>query len=95
MSNIYFTGTAGDSLTYTNVMKFSTKDVDNDTSPGTHCAQRWHGAWWFGNCMNAHLNGEYLGGSHQRGKEGLLWLTFKGLDYSLKGSEMKAGPDKI
>jgi hypothetical protein len=49
----------------------------------------------FRKCMNAQLNGEYLGGSHHRGKEGLLWLGFKGQDYSLKGSEMKAGPDKI
>ena len=78
-------------------MKFSTKDVHNDISPPgrTHCAKRWHGAWWFRKCMNAHLNGEYLGGSHHRGKEGLLRLGFKGEDYSLKGSEMKAGPDKI
>ena len=92
--NVYFAGVAGDSLGQNNGMKFSTQDVDNDRG-SANCAQRWHGAWWFNNCFNAHLNGEYLRGRHnQRGGKGIHWHHFKGGDYSYKVAEMKVAPHK-
>ena len=92
--NLYFTGTAGDSLSYHNGMKFSTKDVDNDISSGGNCAQEYHGAWWFGNCFYSHLNGTYLGGHYIRKREGIVWRDFKGNSYSYKVTEMKVGRDQ-
>ena len=85
-------GTAGDSLIRNhNGMKFTTQDVYNDRW-STNCAQLRHGAWWFRNCHDSHLNGEYLGGSHGKYGGGCTWDSFKGKYYSLKGSEMKVGP---
>jgi hypothetical protein len=95
LSNIHFTGTAGDSLTRDhNGMKFTTQDVDNDLS-STNCAQYRNGAWWFRTCSDSHLNGEYLGGSHGKYGEGCNWYSFKGTYYSLKASEMKVGRDNF
>ena len=92
--NIYFTGTAGESLNYHIGMKFATQDVDNDLSSG-NCAQVFHGAWWFKHCFSAHLNGEYIEGRHNRNSQGAIWDTFKGWYYSYKTTEMKAGPGEI
>jgi hypothetical protein len=95
LSNIHFTGTAGDSLTRDhNGMKFTTQDVDNDLS-STNCAQYRNGAWWFRTCSDSHLNGEYLGGSHGKYGEGCNWYSFKGAYYSLKATEMKVGRDNF
>ena len=41
-----YSGTAGDSLYYSNGMKFSTFDKDNDKDNG-NCADFYKGAWWF------------------------------------------------
>ena len=53
------------------------------------------GAWWFRKCYDAHLNGEYLRGSHDRLAHGITWLKFKGDKYSYKTAEMKVGPSII
>ena len=89
-----FTGTAGDSLrSRSNGMKFSTQDVDNDLWSGVNCPQVYHGAWWFGRCFDAHLNGAYLRGRHNQLNKGILWSDYKGWDYSFKVAEMKVGPN--
>ncbi len=93
MFNVYFTGTAGDSLRYNNGMKFTTQDVDNDPWSG-NCAQVDHSAWWFNQCSFALLNGEYLRGRHNQGGKGILWSDFKGWYYSYKVAEMKVAPHK-
>ncbi|XP_052090212.1 fibrinogen-like protein A [Mytilus californianus] len=49
-----YSGTAVDSLKYSNGRKFSTKDSDSDIYSG-NCAVI-HGAWWHGNCSNSLLN---------------------------------------
>ena len=41
--NITGTSTAGDSFTLHNGNKFSTKDIDNDGSTGTNCAEKSQG----------------------------------------------------
>ena len=51
----------GDSLSYHNGKKFSTKDQDNDVDSGSSCAVRFHGAWWYNSCYNSNLNGQYNG----------------------------------
>ncbi|XP_061176978.1 ficolin-1-like [Saccostrea echinata] len=53
-----YNGTAGDGLDYHNGMKFSTKDQDNDIGR-RHCAESYHGAWWYRSCLVSNLNGEY------------------------------------
>ena len=93
MLNVYFTGTAGDSLGSVNGMKFSTQDVDNDLFSG-NCAQNNHGAWWFRSCFYAHLNGEYRRGVHNQEWLGVMWRDFKGTYYSYKVAEMKVAPHK-
>ncbi len=95
MLNVYFTGTAGDSLLGDNRMKFTTQDVDNDPSPPRNCAQSFPGAWWFDKvCSYAHLNGRYLRSSHNQEWEGIYWRDFKGKYYSYKIAEMKVAPHK-
>jgi ficolin len=76
-------------------MKFSTRDVDNDSRGDSNCAAKKKSGWWYNSCSNADLNNKYLGGANNEGKKCVFWLGFKGIDYSLKDSEMKVGPDKV
>jgi ficolin len=93
--NVYFTGTAGDSLSYHNGMKFSTKDVDNDQKVDLNCAEDLHGAWWFKTCHYSHLNGEYVGAHVQvQAWHGVFWFHFRGHLHSAKIAEMKVGRDR-
>jgi hypothetical protein len=41
------------------------------------------------------LNGKYIGGLHHEKWDGVVWKSFKGEDYFLKGSEMKVGHNKV
>ena len=83
-----YTGTAGDSLTYSNMMKFTTKDKDNDLYGG-NCAKVYSGAWWFKICVRTHLNAPYFHSSSVSTWHGIIWTAFKGNQYSLKFTEMK------
>ena len=58
---------------------FTTKDRDNDEA-STNCAVSSHGAWWYGDCHQANLNGDY--GNTNAGV-GLNWDTWKGLEHSM------------
>ena len=80
-----YIGTAGDSLRYHNLRKFSTKDNDNDSS-FLHCAVSSTGAWWYNSCLHSNLNGVY--GDNTAGK-GIIWNAWKGTSYSLAFAEMK------
>lgn len=47
-----------DSIAYHNLIKFTTKDNDNDDSNwASNCAIYYTGGWWYKNCCN--LNGCY------------------------------------
>ena len=70
-------------------MKFTTKDQDNDIQGSYSCAQRYTGAWWYGSCHFANLNGQY--GVDTYGK-GINWQTWKGHAHSLKATTMKVRP---
>ena len=83
-----YSGTAGDSFTHHNGMKFSTKDNDNENYSG-NCAIHYPGAWWFNNCFYSHLNGRYQHKPSVSYANGIIWNAWKGWYYSLKFTEMK------
>ena len=68
-------------------MQFSTNDNDNDLSPASSCANDYHGAWWYNQCRQANLNGEYKPGGYDN--DMVIWSEFRGYTYSLKRTEMK------
>ena len=76
----FYSGTAGDMLTYHNEMAFTTKDRDNDKQKSYNRAVNYRGAWWFKACLNSNLNGNYGDSSYYQ------W------NWSLLGSEMKLKP---
>lgn len=81
--------TAGDALNYHRNRPFSTKDNDNDSFGGGSCAQHRDGGWWFGYCLNSHLNGEfYLDGSF-RHNDGIIWHQWHDSWNPVKTSSMK------
>ncbi|XP_046861548.1 ryncolin-1-like [Xenia sp. Carnegie-2017] len=53
-----YTGTARDSLSYHNNMKFSTKDSDNDKDSSGSCVYSGLGGWWYNHCGHSLLNYE-------------------------------------
>ncbi|CAL1279264.1 unnamed protein product [Larinioides sclopetarius] len=87
-----YSGNAGDSMTERHAnQKFSTKDQDNDASK-RDCSQTFKGAWWYGDCYRANLNGLYLRGPHANDAGGLIWYTFRNYNESLDTTEMKIRP---
>ena len=81
-----YSGTAGDSLTSSNGMQFSTKDQDNDAHVGGHCASARRAGWWFGSCGYSSLNGLFQSGTSGRY---INWYHFPRSWASLLFSEMK------
>ena len=83
-----YSGTAGDSLAYHNLMKFTTKDNDNDDSnwgSTGNCAVDYVGAWWYNNCHQSNLNGRY---GDDYAYRGVVWYHWK-RHHSLPFAEMK------
>ncbi|GFR72414.1 fibrinogen-related protein 3.1 [Elysia marginata] len=68
-----YTGTFEfDSMAHHNNRPFSTFDRDNDAN-GNSCAITYHGAWWYGSCHHAHLNGVW----GAQAATGASWYTSK------------------
>ncbi|XP_061395789.1 angiopoietin-1-like [Musca vetustissima] len=86
-----YTGSAGDSLSYSLGQKFSTKDQDNDVW-NKNCAVEFTGAWWYKDCHRSNLNGSYLNGTTTEYAKGVDWEYFRGHYYSLKFVEMILRP---
>ncbi|XP_062520918.1 fibrinogen C domain-containing protein 1-like [Corticium candelabrum] len=80
-----YSGNAGDSLTYSRGMKFTTSDKDNDLS-SSNCAASHKGPWWYKGCSLSFLNSLYKFGG--RGWKHVVWSSFKG-PASLQRVEMK------
>ena len=83
---IFFTE---DSLSYSNGMKFSTYDQDNDNDDKNHCATYFDTAWWMDACFWSALNGAYSPTSLVQGGTGILWERDLRNTESLKFTEMK------
>ena len=81
-----YSGTPGDSLTWHNGMKFSTRDNDNDNHK-INCAQYNTGGWWYNSCQYSNLNGIYFNTPTNNAK-GVRWFYNLG-NISRKFSEMK------
>lgn len=87
--------TAGDSMSYHDRAPFSTPDVDNDrASPGS-CATHFQSGWWFANCYHANLNGIYRIDGEESNPLGIVWSEWRGLNISLKATEMKIRPSSV
>ncbi|PIK60100.1 hypothetical protein BSL78_03005 [Apostichopus japonicus] len=86
-----YSGNAGDSLGVHLGMSFTTKDADHDLVGGLNCASHHKGAWWYNACYHqgSNLNGLYHGGPYTSFQDGVVWLSFRGVTYSLKTTEMK------
>uniref|UniRef100_A0A8C4PQU8 Fibrinogen alpha chain n=1 Tax=Equus asinus TaxID=9793 RepID=A0A8C4PQU8_EQUAS len=77
-------------------MEFSTFDRDADKWE-ENCAEVYGGGWWYNNCQAANLNGIYYrGGSYDPRnnspyeiENGVVWVPFRGADYSLRAVRMK------
>ncbi|XP_046511545.1 fibrinogen alpha chain isoform X2 [Equus quagga] len=80
-------------------MEFSTFDRDADKWE-ENCAEVYGGGWWYNNCQAANLNGIYYrGGSYDPRnnspyeiENGVVWVPFRGADYSLRAVRMKIRP---
>ncbi|CAG2221090.1 Ficolin-2,Fibrinogen-like protein 1,Tenascin,Ficolin-1,Fibrinogen-like protein A,Ryncolin-4 [Mytilus edulis] len=82
-----YTGTAGDSLSYQNGMKFSTYDEDNDALNGVDCAQRDQAGWWYNQCHVVNSNGLYKKGTSDKHNV-VSWNGARGEKYSMKFARM-------
>ena len=67
-----YSGTGGDSLTYSNLSKFSTYDKDNDKNSG-NCASSYRGGWWYNSCAQGKLTGDAYASS--TGNNYVKWPT--------------------
>ncbi|XP_050014753.1 fibrinogen alpha chain [Alexandromys fortis] len=80
-------------------MRFSTFDRDSDQWE-ENCAEVYGGGWWYNSCQAANLNGIYYPGgtydprnnSPYEIENGVVWIPFRGADYSLKAVRMKIRP---
>ena len=71
-------------------MQFSTKDRDNALAAYS-CAVRSGGGWWYNNCLDANLNGVYVGNLLNVDYEGIMWKKLNPY-YSYKYVDMKLRP---
>uniref|UniRef100_A0A8W8JSW0 Fibrinogen C-terminal domain-containing protein n=1 Tax=Magallana gigas TaxID=29159 RepID=A0A8W8JSW0_MAGGI len=89
-----YSGTAGDSLSYSNYTKFSTLDQDNDLSGGS-CATHYKTAGWFLSCFYANPNGQYTYSEKITIPENftyIVWYNWKTSWISLKSIQLMIRP---
>ncbi|XP_054088937.1 ficolin-2-like [Zeugodacus cucurbitae] len=87
-----YSGSASDSLIGTHDgQKFSTYDQDNDNST-LNCAEDYKAGWWYNDCYDSNLNGEYLNNNNKSNGKGIIWRKWRGGNYSLKYAHMAIRP---
>ena len=90
-----YSGTAGDSMTYSNGMRFTTTDRDNDLLTSANCAVLEFGAFWHRICRHANLNGPYSIQATVPTNQGIIWYHWKrSWTYSMKMVDMKIRPNQ-
>ncbi|XP_078336948.1 uncharacterized protein LOC111132439 [Crassostrea virginica] len=85
-----YSGNAGDSLTYSNKMKFSTMDQDNDKYM-VSCSTYRKSAWWFNNCALTDPNGQYTD-SEKISVTCINWYTWRNSYIALKNIQLMIRP---
>ncbi|XP_071838666.1 fibrinogen-like protein 1 [Apostichopus japonicus] len=88
----YNGGDAGDAFKSHNHAPFTTPDYDNDLSTNGNCAAYFQSGWWFTNCYHSNLNGLYRSHGEEVDTKGIVWSEWRGLNISLKATEMKIRP---
>ena len=83
-----YSGTAGDSMTYHNGYRFTTRDNDSDQWSRDNCAQHHTGARWYIGCTYSNLNGCYFNTATDNG-QGIFWHIWKNAYTSLTFTEKK------
>ncbi|CAL4168042.1 unnamed protein product [Meganyctiphanes norvegica] len=69
-----YSGDAGDALAYSNGMKFTTYDEDNDTD-GSNCAIQWSGGFWYHSCYHTNPFGPIRKKGDGMGMRWNKWLS--------------------
>ncbi|XP_071837011.1 uncharacterized protein [Apostichopus japonicus] len=69
--------------------EFSTKERDNDAY-SNNCAVSYHGAWWYDDCYDSNLNGDYHASLNSYSS--IYCYYIPGPDYNIKCTEMKIRP---
>ncbi|XP_071963106.1 ficolin-2-like [Antedon mediterranea] len=74
---------------------FSTMDRDHDLAPSLNCAKFHHGGWWYHQCKDSNLNGNYFKSGMATADDGVTWenIMINGTIKSLTFTEMKVRPD--
>ncbi|XP_033744523.1 ficolin-1-like [Pecten maximus] len=83
-----YSGTAGDAMGDLDGMKFSTFDMDEDMSNTTNCAELGQSGWWYNDCGQSNLNGNYAMDNGTEVGNVMSWQTFHGINRPLKKSRM-------
>ncbi|XP_048752026.1 ficolin-1-like [Ostrea edulis] len=93
-----YSGNSGDSMTSVrdnhNGNMFSTHDRDNDRRGYNNCARHYRGGWWYSDCYDSNLNGQYYPqGRHINffNRDGIHWNSIN-MHSSLKSVEMSVRP---
>eukprot|EP00058_Branchiostoma_floridae_P001867 XP_002587355.1 hypothetical protein BRAFLDRAFT_96226 [Branchiostoma floridae] len=94
-----YSGDAGDSMEFSNGMKFSAIDRDNDGFSPLHCAEHHSSGWWYNRCTYSALNSPYYQPEDYHGTDtgyGVLWYYWKNdWYYSLKATKMMVRPQNF
>ncbi|KAK2142999.1 hypothetical protein LSH36_888g00002, partial [Paralvinella palmiformis] len=90
VSGLSADSTAGDSLNPLNNMMFTTRSHDNDMSK-TNCAVTYGAPWWFRNCHQVFLTGEY--GENISHAKGITWRNPWGFDKFARSAAMMIRPN--
>ncbi|XP_067939270.1 microfibril-associated glycoprotein 4-like [Watersipora subatra] len=94
----YIGGPAGNSLSKSKGMQFSTNDNDRDGSQLYSCSRLHRGAFWYDRCGSANLNGVYLGDrpvATAFNWQNIFWYTWKRDLRALRSVQMMIRPSIV